>query len=121
MDYEKELQSLLMLDDAAFKLQQNTIDQIVANTTSRLLIKLKGLVKAVPSELDYIILEVAVKRFNRLKNEGMTAYGQEGESISYNTDDFAEFADDIDAWVSANDSKRDKTGVRFISGYGGNS
>jgi hypothetical protein len=52
--------------------------------------------------LSYIPLQVEVKRFNRLKNEGMTSFTQEGESITFNTDDFDEFASDIVDWKKQN-------------------
>lgn len=56
----------------------------------------------VPYELSYISLQVEVKRFNRLKNEGMTSFTQEGESITFSTNDFDEFADDIADWKKQN-------------------
>lgn len=56
----------------------------------------------VPYELSYIPLQVEVKRFNRLKNEGMTSFTQEGESIAFNDNDFDEFASDIDDWKKNN-------------------
>lgn len=119
MDYVTEIKPLLMLDDEVFEIQRTTIEKITSNAAARLLIKLKGVAEAVPDELGYIVLEVSIKRFNRLKNEGMASYGQEGESITYSDDDFAEFSDDIADWISANDDQRNKSGVRFISGYGG--
>ena len=121
MDYVTEIKPLLMLDDVVFDAQEETINKITSNSAARLLIKLKGVAKAVPDELGYIVLEVSIKRFNRLKNEGMASYGQEGESITYSDDDFAEFADDIADWISANDVHHGKSGVSFISAYGGGS
>lgn len=121
MDYVTEIKPLLMLDDEVFDAQKETINKITSNSAARLLIKLKGVAKAVPDELGYIVLEVSIKRFNRLKNEGMASYGQEGESITYSDDDFAEFADDIADWISANDVHHGKSGVSFINAYGGGS
>lgn len=73
---------------------------IIDNTELQLKVKL-GLFDdfaQVPYELSYIPLQVEVKRFNRLKNEGMTSFTQEGESITFNDNDFDEFQDDISAW-----------------------
>lgn len=120
MDYLSEIKPLLMLDDDSFNGQQTTIKRIIDNASARLIIKLKGLSKTVPDELGYVVLEVAVKRFNRLKNEGMSSYGQEGESITYKTDDdFAEFENDIASWIDANDKSNSIGKVRFVNGYGG--
>ena len=77
---------------------------IIDNTELQLKVKL-GLFDdfaQVPYELSYIPLQVEVKRFNRLKNEGMTSFTQEGESITFNDNDFDEFASDIDDWKKNN-------------------
>ena len=77
---------------------------IIDNTELQLKVKL-GLFDdfaPVPYELSYIPLQVEVKRFNRLKNEGMTSFTQEGESITFNDNDFDEFASDIDDWKKNN-------------------
>ena len=118
--YMDSLQSLLMLSDAAFAKQQSTINTIVKSTVARLLLRLKGRVEDVPAELGFIVLEVSVKRYNRLNNEGMTSYGQEGESISYSTadSDFDEFSADIDSWLADNGGST--ATVKFLNGWGHN-
>lgn len=67
-----------------------------------------------PSDLSYIALEVCVKRFNRLKNEGMTSYTQEGESITFNSNDFDDFQSDIDAWKERNGKNAQTLGRGFF-------
>lgn len=67
-----------------------------------------------PSDLSYIALEVCVKRFNRLKNEGMTSYSQEGESITFNSNDFDDFQADIDAWKERNGKNAQTLGRGFF-------
>lgn len=81
-----------------------TLKLIVENTEMQLKFKL-GLVNGfekVPDELGYIPFQIEIKRFNRLKNEGMTSFTQEGESITFNTNDFDEFQADIDEWKKQN-------------------
>ena len=77
---------------------------IINNTELQLQFKLglSGDISEVPSELAYIPIQVEVKRFNRLKNEGMTSFTQEGESITFNANDFDEFQADIDEWKKQN-------------------
>lgn len=48
-----------------------------------------------PSKFNYIIADVSVKRFNRLSNEGMKSYSEEGLSFSFPDSDFDEFKDEI--------------------------
>nr|DAP87872.1 MAG TPA: PORTAL PROTEIN, 15 PROTEIN, HEAD PROTEIN, VIRAL INFECTION, TAILED.2A [Caudoviricetes sp.] len=67
-----------------------------------------------PSDLSYIALEVCVKRFNRLKNEGMTSYSQEGESITFSSNDFDDFQSDIDAWKERNGKNVQTLGRGFF-------
>lgn len=81
----------------------NKFDDVLSlisnNTKLQLLFKI-GLNPSdeIPEELGFIPLEVSVKRFNRLKNEGMASYSQEGESISFNANDFDEYEADLDEW-----------------------
>lgn len=84
----------------------NVLKLIIDSTELQLKVKL-GLFDdfaEAPYELSYIPLQVEVKRFNRLKNEGMTSFTQEGESITFNTNDFDEFASDIADWKKQNGS-----------------
>lgn len=114
------LKKLLMLkkDDVS---KDELLQLILDNTSASLKIKLHRKASgAVPDELNYILLEVAVRRFNRLKNEGMANYSQEGESITFNSDDFDDFKDDIVDWLADQEDKPTSLGkVSFISGYSG--
>ena len=82
--------------------QRAVLDLIIDQTEAALNFKLGT--TAIPTELEWIELEVCVSRYNRLKNEGMTSYSQEGESITFNNDDFADFAGDIAEWRKSNQS-----------------
>lgn len=55
-----------------------------------------------PAELEHIVRAVAVKKFNRLKNEGMASYSQDGESITFNSNDFDDFKDEIEQYRKDN-------------------
>lgn len=47
--------------------------------------------ETIPANLEFIIVEVMVKRFNKLGSEGMSSQGVEGLSISFDLDDFASY------------------------------
>lgn len=68
-DVLKNLKTMLGLKDND---QDALLNLIITNTDHALCFKLES--KTVPPELDYIELEVSVRRFNRIRNEGMTAY-----------------------------------------------
>lgn len=103
-----DLKTMLQIKDNK---RDDILNLIIKNTTQALLFKL-GLKAGVsiPDVLDYIALEVAVKRYNRLANEGMSSYTQEGQSITFSANDFDEFANDIDAWKDENGVKDNNSG-----------
>lgn len=53
---------------------------------------------SLPNAMEAIVRGAAVKRFNRFKNEGMSQYSQDGESITFSANDFDEWQDEIDQW-----------------------
>ena len=56
------------------------------NLRDNLLSVIQGLI---PEKLNYIIVEVMVKRFNKLGSEGLSSQSVEGLSMSFDLDDFA--------------------------------
>lgn len=87
------------------------LNVIVSTTRARLKMLLGGIEP--PHTMDYIILEVAIMRFNRIGSEGMASHTVEGESLSFADSDFDGFADDIQAFLSSQkDGKRGK--VRLL-------
>lgn len=104
----EEIKTILGIADNALDSQLNII---IANTKARMKMLLGGL--DVPESLNYVIIEVSVKRFNRIGSEGITSHTVEGESMSFTDDDFAEFAGDIQAYLdSVAAAKKGK--VRFL-------
>ena len=84
---------------------------IISTATARLTLLLGGLEP--PESMDHIIREVAIIRFNKIGSEGMASHTVEGESLSFSADDFAGFADEIQAFL---DSQKESTRgrVRFL-------
>lgn len=92
--------------------RDNLLLLIIENTTARLKVLLGGIEP--PDELDHIILEVAVIRFNRIGSEGMSSHSVEGESLNFTaSDDFSGYADEIQAFLEKQkETTRGK--LRFI-------
>ena len=88
----------------------NVIEDCVDVATSRLLIRIGA--DAVPEQLGYIVREVAVRRYNRIGSEGVASHTVEGESMSWNEDDFEPFEADINAYLAANHAGRPK--IQFL-------
>ncbi len=108
-----------MLEDLKILLgiskEDETLDEklklIISSTTNRLKALLGG--QDPPEELEYIITDVAVKRFNRIGSEGLSSHTVEGESLSFSEDDFAGYKDDIQTWLN-NQKEATKGRVRFL-------
>lgn len=85
---------------------------ILSNSTARLKLLLGG-VDDVPEMLEYIILEVATARYNRVGSEGLTGHTVEGETLSFTDNDFSPYMGEIQAYMDAqNTATRGK--VRFL-------
>lgn len=52
-----------------------------------------------PEEMNYIIIDVAIKRYNRIGSEGLASHTVEGENQAFTEDDFAEYKEDIRAFL----------------------
>lgn len=95
---------MAILDDVKLMLDMSETDVdkrlelIIQNAQNQLIAYLPDQVELVPAALQYIVCELAVARFNRLGNEGMASYSQEGESITYG-EDISSYLPAIQAWI----------------------
>ena len=105
-----EIKRTLEITDTSLDAQLN---DFIKRITDRLLLRLGE--PLLPLELQFIVVEATVKRFNLKGNEGMSSYSQEGESIKY-SDLLDEYKDDIALWVNAQNKLADADigVVRFI-------
>lgn len=112
-----QLKVLLGLTTTDFDAQLNLIIEMVVNN---LRFKLGLSASDVfPMEMNFIAYEVCVKRFNRLKNEGMKSYSQEGESITFDDTDFDDYLADIEDWKRRNKVDKKTLGtLSFVNPFG---
>ena len=106
------LETLKMLlgftEDAS---RDELLNKLIALATARLKLLIGG--KEPPKELEHIIIDVAVARFNRIGSEGLSSHSVEGESLSFAENDFAPFASEIQAFLDGQkDNSRGK--VKFL-------
>ncbi|MEY8538945.1 phage head-tail connector protein [Lactococcus muris] len=92
---------------------EERLDIIVRRTRERLWVILGISQDYIPQELEYIVMEVALKRFNRIGQEGMQSYSQEGLSMTFAESDFEEYASEIEAWQKSNEEESNKKIGRF--------
>lgn len=89
------------------------LEVIEKRTRERLLLILGSDIKEVPLELEYVVLDVSLKRFNRIGQEGMQSYSQEGLSMTFSESDFDEYADEIESWRKSKEAQGNKKIGRF--------
>ena len=87
-----------------------TLDVIVRLATDRLKTLLD--VEEVPTELEYIVTEVSIVRYNKIGSEGVTNHSVEGETMSFSDNDFKGYLNDIEAWK--NKKNEVKGVVKFL-------
>lgn len=114
MNDETELNKLKL----ALQLKDNQYDallQLYLDDACDFL-RLRLSIKTIPPELQAIARGAAVKKFNRLHNEGMNSYSQDGESISFDASDFNEWQAELDQFKA--DQQKSNQGV-FADPYAG--
>ncbi len=79
-DENKTLENVKTVLGIEDELQNDVLTILIGNVTSHL----KGLLgKEVPKELNYIIEEITIRRFNRVGTEGMRSESVEGHRIDF--------------------------------------
>lgn len=70
--------------------------------------------EAVPDNLDYIIVNVSVARYNQIGDEGKSSMTVEGESAAWLTDLFTPYEKDIQSYLDNRDKASNGVRVRFL-------
>nr|WP_090399660.1 phage head-tail connector protein [Natribacillus halophilus] len=78
MDVKEKVKTLIGAED---DLQGGQLEVIIENIESHLIYLLEK--DNVPERLKYIVVEIAVRRYNRLGSEGMQSDSVEGHSITF--------------------------------------
>ena len=112
----KDLKVILDIDSTDSS-SDDLLNLVVKRTKQRLLAKIKkGPDETVPNQLEYILFEVSVRRFNRLNNEGMKSYSEDGENVTFNEDDFTGFENEISNYLSDQNESQMPTAL-FLNPY----
>lgn len=93
---------------------------IINNDNEELLIEIIEITKAkilsyideaeLPKELEFILIELAIKRFNRIGSEGILSESVDGKSVSYE-DDFESYKTYLNDYIYKNGTNK---GFRLI-------
>lgn len=105
------LETLKMLLGFTDDSRDELLNKLIDLTTARLKLLIGGIEP--PEELEHIIIDVAIARFNKIGSEGLSSHSLEGESQTFTNNEFDGFMSEIQAFLdSQKQSSRGK--VRFI-------
>lgn len=85
---------------------------IIESVRSRLKILLGGIDPL--TDLDYIVVEVSIVRFNRIGSEGLQSHSVEGESQNFLNSDFDAYMTDIQAYKETYNADHLKGGILWL-------
>ena len=89
------------------------VEAIYNNIAERLLHRIKD--TEIPLELEYIVDEATIRRFNRIGSEGMKSESVEGHSVTYiDEDELAPYESAIVAYLEALLPDERKKGVVYF-------
>lgn len=104
-----DVKSLLGLTGSTADNQLNTIINIVE---ARIRNRLEG-IEEIPEELEYIITEVTVARYNQIGSEGTSSHTVAQESMSWADDLLAPYMDDLQDYLTRQETAR-RGRLRFL-------
>nr|DAZ02151.1 MAG TPA: tail connector protein [Caudoviricetes sp.] len=102
---------LMLGIDSEDTTQDTKLNLLIDTATARLKILLGGMEP--PESMAHIIREIAIVRFNKIGSEGLLSHNVEGESLSFNENDFSAFSSEIQAFLDAQETGS-RGRVRFI-------
>src|SRR5699024_12176672 len=68
----------------------------------------------IPEELDYIVTECAIARYNRIGSEGMDSESMDGHSASYVDKDLSDYEDEILDYLGDDADGSKKGDIKFL-------
>lgn len=107
----KDLKRMLGLSGQNDEELDQKLEWILDTTRARLIVLLGGIDPG--DDLDYIVTEVAIVRFNRIGSEGFQSHTVEGESVGFLNSDFEPYMSDIQAYKDAKNIDISKGGIRW--------
>ena len=82
---------------------ENLIYEIVNITEAKILNYINA--SEMPKELEFVLIELSIQRFNRIGSEGIASESIDGKSVSYD-DDFVGYKHYLDDYISRNSVRK---------------
>ena len=94
-------------------LQDELLTQIIADVTKRV----NGYVSvdALPTQLEWVVQELVIIRYNRVGSEGLQSESEEGKSLSFKeSDPFQEYVPELDRYLESQAQPSTTGRARFL-------
>ena len=107
-----------ILNEVQISLGQSSLDKselllsLISRSSKQVLNYLKA--KELPEELEYVVVELTIARYNRIGSEGLNSENSDGVSFSYNNDLLKAYKYDLDRWIKENQPKKNNVRMRLI-------
>lgn len=99
MEIIETIKLLLGVDDT----KDDMLIEIINLTSSKILSYIKE--SSVPKTLNWIVIEMAIKRYNRIGSEGMKSENVDGSSVTYEEDELLNYYPYLDEYNSTHKKK----------------
>ncbi len=86
------------------------LESFILRSTTQVLNYIKK--DTLPIELEYIVIELVIARYNRIGSEGLNSENSDGVSFSYSNNTIDMYKKDLDRWIK-NNSTPAKNNVRM--------
>lgn len=89
------------------------LDSLIKRLTQRVLNYIGK--KELAAELEYIVIELAIARYNLIGSEGLNSENNDGVNFSYNNNLLDPYIKDLDRWIKDNNTQSNsKVRMRLI-------
>ena len=79
---------------------EELLREIIEITKSKILSYINEI--EIPTELEFVLVELAIKRFNRIGSEGFTSETVDGKTMSYEESEFEGYKKYLDDYICKN-------------------
>lgn len=115
-DY-KILEEVKLFKGIMDNLQDELLFLIISESKQRILIHINSKrvdkLEVIPDELDFVIRDVSIKRFNKIDSEGTKSNSQEGLKLDWEKGYLDEYEDILKGYYDKEDEGR-KGSIKFI-------
>ena len=98
--------------DTTDTLQDPLLIQIISDVSRRVINYVSA--DVLPTELEWIVQELSIIRFNKIGSEGLISEGEEGKSLTFKDNEFNDYIPELDKYLESQSQPASRGKARFI-------